>query len=79
MTRRLCSIANGPLSRNVTIKGGVVMRSITNNNRRATRDIDLDFIHYSLADESVKIFVEKMNCVDGVVISIDGGIEELKH
>ena len=33
----LKAIAIGPLSRNVTIKGGVVMRSITNNNRRARR------------------------------------------
>ena len=41
----LKAIADGPLNRNVTIKGGVVMRSITQNNRRATRDIDLDFIH----------------------------------
>ena len=38
----LKAISIGPLNRNVTIKGGVVMRSITNNNRRATRDIDLD-------------------------------------
>ena len=75
----LMAIANGPLNRNVTIKGGVVMRSITNNNRRATRDIDLDFIHYSLANESIKSFVDKMNCIDGVEISIDGEIEELKH
>ena len=44
----LKAISIGPLNRNVTIKGGVVMRSITNNNRRATRDIDLDFIHYSI-------------------------------
>lgn len=48
----LKAISIGPLNRNVTIKGGVVMRSITNNNRRATRDIDLDFIHYSISDES---------------------------
>ena len=75
----LMAIANGPLNRNVTIKGGVVMRSITNNNRRATRDIDLDFIHYSLADESIKSFVDKLNCIEGVKISIDGEIEELKH
>lgn len=32
----LKAISIGPLNRNVTIKGGVVMRSITNNNRRAT-------------------------------------------
>lgn len=75
----LMAIASGPLNRNVTIKGGVVMRSITNNNRRATRDIDLDFIHYSLADESIKAFVDKMNCIDGIVISINGEIEELRH
>lgn len=31
----LMAIANGPFNRNVTIKGGVVMRSITDNNRRA--------------------------------------------
>lgn len=75
----LMAIASGPFNRNVTIKGGVVMRSITNNNRRATRDIDLDFIHYSLADESIISFVDKMNCIEGVDISIDGDIEELKH
>ena len=57
----LKAIAIGPLSRNVTIKGGVVMRSLTNNNRRATRDIDLDFIHYAIDDEAIQIFVEKMN------------------
>lgn len=38
----LKAIAEGQLNHNVTIKGGVVMRSITKNNRRATRDIDLD-------------------------------------
>ena len=31
----LKAIADGPLSRNVTIKGGVVMRNLTQNNRRA--------------------------------------------
>ena len=75
----LLAISKGPLSRNVTIKGGVVMRSITNNNRRATRDIDLDLIHYPLSDEGIRIFVERMNCLDGINISIDGDIEELKH
>lgn len=75
----LMAISKGTLSRNVTIKGGVVMRSITNNNRRATRDIDFDFIHYSLTDDSIRNFVDKMNCLDGITITIDGEIEELKH
>ena len=75
----LKAISIGPLNRNVTIKGGVVMRSITNNNRRATRDIDLDFIHYSISDESIRLFVEKLNCIDGINIAITGDIKELKH
>lgn len=75
----LKAIADGPLNRNVTIKGGVVMRSITNNNRRATRDIDLDFVHYSLSDDSIRSFVSKLNCIPGIGLVIDGDIEELKH
>lgn len=75
----LKAIADGPLDRNVTIKGGVVMRSITKNNRRATRDIDLDFIHYSLDDESIRAFVQKLNCIPDINISIEGEITELKH
>lgn len=75
----LKAISEGPLNRNVTIKGGVVMRSITNNNRRATRDIDLDFIHYSLSDESIRTFVNKLNCIEGLSIEIEGEIKELKH
>lgn len=75
----LKAIAIGPLNRNVTIKGGVVMRSLTNNNRRATRDIDLDFIHYSIDDDAIRVFVQKMNCIPEIKIEIIGDIEELKH
>ena len=75
----LKAIAEGPLRRNVTIKGGVVMRSLTKNNRRATRDIDLDFIHYSLDDYAIHEFVKRLNCIDGIRIDMDGEITELKH
>ena len=75
----LKAIAIGPLNRNVTVKGGVVMRSLTNNNRRATRDIDLDFIHYSIEDESIRAFIEKLNCIPKIKLEIVGSIEELKH
>ncbi len=71
----LKAVSIGPLSRNVTIKGGVVMRSLTNNNRRATRDIDLDFIHYSIGDEAIRVFVEKMNCIPDIKIEIIGDIK----
>ena len=57
----LMAIANGPLNRNVTIKGGVVMRSITNNNRRATRDIDLRRVSGSRQrwiDEDIEVIAD---------------------
>lgn len=75
----LMAIAKSPLSRNVTIKGGVVMRSITKDNRRATQDLDIDFIRYSLSDEAIGIFIDKINCIDGIKIVQTGKIEELSQ
>ena len=57
----LKAISKSKLSRNVTIKGGVVMRGITNNIRRATKDLDMDFIRYSISDESIEIVSEYVN------------------
>jgi hypothetical protein len=53
----LKAIAQGSLSHNITVKGGVVMRSITGNTRRATQDMDLDFIRYSLSGQSPHPFL----------------------
>lgn len=75
----LKAIAESSLSRNVTIKGGVVMRSITGNVRRATQDMDLDFIRYSLEESSIRRFIDKLNCLEGISISITGDIEELSQ
>lgn len=75
----LKAIAEGTLNRNVTIKGGIVMRSLTNNSRRATRDIDLDFIHYSIEDEAIREFIKKLDCLPGIKLEIIGAIEKLKH
>ena len=75
----LKAISNSSLSRNVTIKGGVVMRSITGDTRRATQDMDLDFIRYSLSNEAILTFIEKLNCLDGITIRIDGEITELSQ
>lgn len=75
----LKAIADGPLNRNVTIKGGVVMRSITGNNRRATRDIDLDFIHFPIGDMTIRDFIKKIDTIPGISIQIEGEIKELKH
>lgn len=75
----LKAISESSLSKNVTIKGGVVMRSITGNIRRATQDMDIDFIRYSLSDESIDRFVENLNCLDGIKIKRVGKIEELNQ
>lgn len=75
----LKAISKSSLSRNVTIKGGVLMRNMTQNIRRATQDMDIDFIRYSLSDESIDCFLEKLNCLDGIQIKRVGKIEELNQ
>lgn len=62
----LKAISTSSLSRNVTIKGGVVMRSITGSSRRATQDeycfdVCLDDVGASLLINSKEqIFTEKL-------------------
>ena len=75
----LKAISDSGMARNATIKGGVVMRSISGDSRRATQDLDLDFIRYSISDESIRRFVEKLNCIDGLTIRLVGKITELNH
>lgn len=75
----LKAISQSMLSRNVTIKGGVVMRSMTNDIRRATQDMDIDFIRYSLSDKSIEEFIQKINCLEGIKIKKIGKIEELSQ
>lgn len=73
------ALSQSSLSRNATIKGGVVMRSISGDARRATQDMDIDFIRYSLDNESIRLFIHKLNCLDGITIEQTGGITELKQ
>lgn len=76
----LIKISKSPFYNNVTIKGGVVMHSISNDKRRATKDLDIDFIRYSLSDESIKEFISKLNTLnDGITIEISKEIAELKQ
>lgn len=75
----LKAISESSFSRNVTIKGGVVMRSITGDVRRATRDIDFDFIKYSIDEEAIRLFIDRLNVVDGIEFNIAGPIEELSQ
>lgn len=82
---RLCqdiiiqALAKSTLNQNVTIKGGVVMRSISKDARRATRDLDIDFLRYSLEDSYIDNFIKEINCLDRISIRRIGDIEELKQ
>lgn len=82
---RLCqdivlkALSNSSLSRNVTIKGGVVMRSLSGDARRATQDMDIDFIRYSLSDESIDMFIRKLNSLPDITIERTESIRELKQ
>ena len=75
----LKAIYESGMAKNATIKGGVVMRSISGNARRATQDIDIDLIRYSISDESIRAFISKLNCLEGLDIRIGGPIIELNH
>ncbi len=75
----LKAISIGNLRHHITVKGGVVMRSKTRNIRRATQDLDMDFLRYPLTDAAIDEFVTKMNCLDYIRIERFGNIEELKQ
>ena len=76
----LSKIWNSKYKNHITIKGGVVMYNISNNIRRATRDLDIDFIKYSLEDESIRNFIYSLNNdKDNIKIEIVGNIASLHH
>jgi len=57
----LSAIGESKYNRNITIKGGVVLFNITGDKRRATEDIDIDLIRYSLDDASIIKMFESLN------------------
>ena len=75
----LKALSESSLSRNATIKGDVVMRSISHDVRRATLDMYIDFIRYSLSDESIRLFIQKLDCLEDIHIRQNGVITELKQ
>lgn len=72
----LSQISNSSLNKNVTIKGGVM--AISKDIRRATQDLDIDFIRYSLDDSAIEAFIEKLNTND-IKIKITSPIKRLHH
>ena len=75
----LKALSKSSLNLNATIKGGVVMRSITGNSRRATLDMDIDFIRYSLSDAAIMHFIDMLNVLSDFRFEQFGVIEELKQ
>jgi len=76
----LYRIAKSTVSRNVTVKGGIVIMNLSNDERRTTRDLDLDFIKYSIEDDSIIKFIGQLNNVDkDIKIKITMPIKVLKH
>ena len=76
----LLKIGNSKYNKNITVKGGVVMHNISKDMRRATRDMDIDFIKYSLEDKSILNFIKELNNTDdGIKIKVTGKIEPLHH
>jgi hypothetical protein len=52
---------NKDLVEKVVFKGGVVMYELTSGKRGYTKDIDLDFVKYSIEPESIKKFIDELN------------------
>ena len=74
----LAKISDSNFNRNVTIKGGVVMMAISKDKRRATQDLDIDFIRYSLENSSILEFIKKLNDND-IKINVTAPIKKLHH
>lgn len=56
------------------------MMNISKDNRRATRDLDLDFICYSLEDTAIILFIDRLNTTDdNIKLKIKGPIKVLKQ
>lgn len=54
------------------------MFNLTQNSRRATRDIDFDFICYSIEEDSINAFINKLNQKnDGLLVTKAGPIKQL--
>ena len=63
-----------------TLKGGVVMSAITKDIRRATLDMDIDFIHHPISEAGVKRFVSRLaRSMPELSVAIRGRVIDLKH
>ena len=63
----LLLISNSTMAGRVTVKGGVVVQQISGDKRRATRDLDLDFVRYPISDEGVRSFIRNLHSPDTAI------------
>lgn len=76
----LLAIARSGFKANGTLKGGVVMSALTKDIRRATLDMDIDFIHHPISEAGVKRFVKRLaRSMPELAMSIRGRVIDLKH
>ena len=76
----LTLISASRMADHVTVKGGVVMQQMPGDRRRATRDLDLDFVRYPMTDEGIRAFIRTLCPADvDVRLEIAGPIDDLKH
>ena len=73
----LKAVADCGFHDNITVKGGVVMSGRTGLARRATMDMDVDFLRYPLTNEAVRRFVARLNRSAPCAIRMRGAIETL--
>ena len=55
------------------------MRNISGDARRATQDIDLDFLKFPLTEQAIRLFVEHLYLESGIILELTGPMIELKH
>lgn len=67
----ISKIAKSPLAEHVTLKGGIIMFNLTKSSRRVTQDIDFDLIHYSIDEESIRLFFKKTKRFERWHLNVD--------
>lgn len=75
----LYAIGKSGFKPNSTIKGGVVMCELTQEIRRTTMDLDIDFVHYPISKTAITRIVARWSRHSGHRISISGEIQELRQ
>ena len=75
----LLAMYKSGFKKNCTVKGGVVMCELTKETRRTTMDIDIDFVHCSISEMSIRRVVARWARLAGFRMTIFGTVLELRQ